>query len=132
MPGWKIAIRLTFVIAVGWVACYWPARWLNGVAGVGWMTLAAVGCLVPGWFVAILSGLAIFRNEVAAMLLQTMFRLGVVGVLALVVRALRPELGIREFYGWLVVFYLLALATDTYLARGGSSRLKRVVAEKKS
>ena len=82
-----------------------------------WMTLAAVCCLVPGWIVVFLSGLAIFPNDLAAMLVQTMLRVGVVSVVAVSVKKLRPDVGVAEFFGWLIGFYLLALATEVLLLR---------------
>lgn len=81
------------------------------------MTLAAFCCLVPGWIVVFLSRLAIFRNDLAAMLVQTLLRLGCVSGVALIVVILRPEIGIADFFGWLIGFYLLALAAETILNR---------------
>ena len=115
--GFKAAVWLTIVVASGWVLCFWPARILRGHSGVLWMTLAAICCLVPGWIVVFLSRLAIFRNDLTAMLIQTLLRLGLVGGLALVVVVWRPEIGVIDFYGWLIGFYLLALAAETVLSR---------------
>ena len=115
--GLKSAIWLTVVMVTGWVLCFWPARLLNGESGVWWMTLAAVCCLVPGWIVVFLSGLAIFPNDLAAMLVQTMLRLSVVSGLAVSVRKLRPDVGVADFFGWLIGFYLLALATEVLVVR---------------
>jgi hypothetical protein len=113
----KAVIWLTIVVTAGWVICFWPAKLLRGEAGVGWMSLAAICCLVPGWIVVFLSRLAIFPNDLAAMLFQTLLRLGLVGAVALAVSQWRPELGIADFYGWLIGFYLLALAAETKLSR---------------
>lgn len=113
----KSAVWLTFAMAVGWAVSFWPARILHGHSGVSWMTLAAICCLVPGWIVVFLSRLAIFRNDFLAMVVQTLLRLGLVGAVALAVVIRRPEIGVSEFYGWLVGFYLLALATETALNR---------------
>jgi len=115
--GLKSAAWLTAVMVIGWVLCFWPARLLNSESGVWWMTLAAVCCLVPGWIVVFLSGLAIFPNDLAAMLVQTMLRLGVVSAVAVSVKKLRPDVGVADFFGWLIVFYLLALATEVLLVR---------------
>ncbi len=115
--GFNSAIWLTFVMAVGWVACFWPARMLNGHSGVSWMTLAAFCCLVPGWIVVFLSQLATFRSDLLAMVIQTLLRLVLVGAVALVVVVQRPEIGVSDFYGWLIGFYLLALTAETVLNR---------------
>ncbi len=119
--GLIAALWLTFFVALGWVLCFWPARALRGSPGVWWMSLAAIAVLVPGWIVVFVSGIAIFRNDLAAALIQTMIRLFTVAVTALVVRILRPELGIVDFFGWLIGFYLLALAIEVALLKRNSS-----------
>lgn len=120
--GLRAALILTIVILAGWAACFWPARWLGGTAGVGWMTLAAASCLVPGWFVVILSRLAIFRNDLTALVCQTFLRIGCVAIVAIVVRQLRPDLGLKGFFGWLIGFYLLALMVEARVARRPKTR----------
>lgn len=115
--GLKSAFWLTFYLAVAWVLCFWPARALRGSAGVWWMSLAAIAVLVPGWIVVFLSGIAILRNDLAAALIQTMIRLFAVAGTAVIVRILRPELGIVDFFGWLIGFYLLALSIEVALLR---------------
>jgi len=81
------------------------------------MTLAAICCLVPGWIVVFLTRLAIFRDDLVAMVVQTLLRLGLVSAVALIVVVQRPEVGVSDFYGWLIGFYLLALAAETVLNR---------------
>ncbi len=120
--SFRASVWLTFVMAIGWVVCFWPARFLRPETGVLWMTLAAFCCLVPGWIVVFLSRLAIFRNELAVMLIQTLLRLGFVSAVALFVAMSRPGIGIADFFGWLIGFYLLALATETFLSRAGNSK----------
>jgi hypothetical protein len=119
--GLKSAFWLTFFLALAWMMCFWPARALRGSAGVWWMSLAAIAVLVPGWIVVFLSGIAILRNDLVASLMQTMIRLFMVAGTAVVVRMLRPELGIIDFFGWLIGFYLLALAVEVALVRRRSS-----------
>ena len=115
--GLKSALWLTFFVALGWVLCFWPARMLRGEAGVWWMSLAAIAVLVPGWIVVFLSSAAILRNELSAMLVQTMIRLFSVAGTAVAVKKLRPDLGIIDFFGWLIAFYLLALAVEVTLLK---------------
>jgi len=81
------------------------------------MTIAAICCLIPGWIVVLLSMVAIVRDELSAMLIQTMVRLFIVAGIALAIRKLRPELGIADFFGWLIGFYLLALFTEVRLLK---------------
>ena len=113
----KSALWLTFFVALGWVLCFWPARMLRDEAGVWWMSLAAIAVLVPGWIVVFLSTAAILRNDLSVMLVQTMIRLFSVAGTALAVKKLRPDLGIIDFFGWLVAFYLLALAVEVTLLK---------------
>jgi hypothetical protein len=113
----KSGFWLTMIIVVGWAVCFWPARLLRGQSGVWWMSLAAIAALVPGWIVVFLSGLAILRNDMLAMLIQTMVRLFAVAATAIVVRTVRPDLGIVDFFGWLIGFYLLALAYEAWLLK---------------
>lgn len=119
--GLKAALWLTFFIAVAWVLSFWPARSLRGTPGVWWMSIAAIAVLVPGWVVVFLSGYAIFRNDLFAALTQTMIRLLSVASTAVAVRMLRPELGIVDFFGWLIGFYLLALGIEVALVKKKSS-----------
>lgn len=111
------AVYLTIAIVVGWAAAFWPARMLGGTTGVQWMTVAAVTCLVPGWVALSLSRFSVFPNDLAAMLVQSMVRLGCVAAVAVIVRKQRPDLGLAEFFGWLIGFYLLALLVEVLLLR---------------
>lgn len=113
----KSAALLTVVLLAGWALCFWPARMLRGSAGVQWMTVAAICCLVPGWIVVFLSGLAMVRNDLSALLLQTGVRLFSIAAAALVVRKQWPELGFADFFGWLVLFYLLSMTVEVWLLR---------------
>ena len=115
--GIKSALWLTFFVALGWALCFWPARTLRGEAGVWWMSLAAIAVLVPGWIIVFLSSAAILRNDLMAMLVQTMIRLFSVAGTAVAVKKLRPDLGIIDFFGWLIAFYLLALAVEVTLLK---------------
>lgn len=122
---WVQGFYLTVVIAVVWVICFWPARQLRGESGVWWMSLAAISCLVPGWIVVFLSGLAILRNELTSLMLQTMVRLFIVAGVALFVRKVYPAVGFVDFFGWLLVFYLTALALEVWFSNGKRSAAGR-------
>lgn len=113
----KSVILLTVAIAVGWILAFWPARVMSSDYGVMWMSVAAVTCLVPGWIVLALSFVSVFANDLSAMVVQSMVRLGSVALVALLVRKQRPDLGFADFFGWLVGFYLLALLTEVLLLR---------------
>ena len=103
-------------MSVGWVVCFWPARMLSPEHGVKWMSIAAICCLVPGWIVVLLERLAIFRGD-RLIFGQMLVRFLAILVAALTVKWLRPDLGLVEFYGWLIVFYLLAMSYEVVLLR---------------
>ncbi|MEO2029861.1 MAG: hypothetical protein ABGZ23_28685 [Fuerstiella sp.] len=109
--------RLTFVLVVGWIICFWPARMVRPEEGVKWMSVAALSCLLPGWIVVFLERLAIFRDDMTLMLGQIGVRFFAILVVALSVRLLHPEFGVVDFYGWLMGFYLLAMCVETVLLR---------------
>lgn len=81
------------------------------------MSIAAICCLVPGWIVVLLERLAIFRGDVKLMLGQIFVRFMSVMITAVVVKFFRPEIGFADFYGWLVLFYLLAMVFEVILLR---------------
>ena len=119
----KSVILLTAVIAAGWAVCFWPARLLRGDSGILWMSVAATACLLPGWIILLLSRLSVFSNDLSAILVQSLLRLGSVATVALVVRQTRPQLGVGDFFAWLICFYLLALLAEVWmLRRAGSNR----------
>ncbi|MBL8818933.1 MAG: hypothetical protein JNL58_23090 [Planctomyces sp.] len=107
--GLRAAMVLTLAVIAGWAVCFWPARMLRGTDGVIWMSVAAFCCLIPGWIVVFLSRLAIFPNELVAFLASTFVRMGCVAGAALVVKFNWPTVGLAEFFGWLIGFYLLTL-----------------------
>ncbi len=109
--------RLTFVLVVGWIICFWPARMVRPEEGVKWMSVAAISCLLPGWIVVFLERLAIFRDDMKLILAQIGVRFLAVLIVAVAVKVLHPEFGIVDFYGWLIGFYLLAMAVETLLLR---------------
>lgn len=125
------ALNLTAVIAAGWAVCFWPARGLNGDGGVYWMTIAAICCLVPGWIVVFLAGLAIFPNDLAAMLAQMAVRLVTAGAAAVIVRQQYPAFGTDMFLGWLIGFYLLALFVEVSLLQAMSASAAGAAADQK-
>ena len=87
--------------------------------------MAAICCLAIGWIVAFLSRLAIFRGSLTELLVQMMGRLFLIAGVVVFVKFRHPELGIREFFGWLILFYVLSLSTEVaYTKLTDSRRLK--------
>lgn len=105
------------IMVVGWVLCFWPARMLRPEHGVKWMSIAAICCLGPGWIVVLLERLAIFRGDIKLMLGQMCVRFLAVLIACIAVKMQHPEFGLVDFYGWLIVFYLLAMVYEVILLR---------------
>ena len=116
-PILQTVFRLTMIMAVGWVLCFWPAKMLRPEHGVKWMSIAAICCLGPGWIVVLLERLAIFRGDIKLMLGQMGVRFLAIMGAALVVKWREPQFGLADFYGWLIVFYLLAMVYEVILLR---------------
>jgi len=109
--------RLTVVFLVGWAACFWPARIARPEDGVFWMSVAAACCLIPGWIAVFLERFPAFHGDVKLMLGQMTVRFLAVAITGVVVRFIRPEFGLAEFYGWLILFYILAMVFEVVLLR---------------
>jgi hypothetical protein len=90
---------------------------LGGQSTVMWMSIAVVCCLIPGWLVVFFSRLPVLATDVAVMVFSMMIRLCSVASVAVIVRRVKPEVGIRDFFGWLIGFYLLALVVEVLLLR---------------
>jgi hypothetical protein len=92
------------------VAGSWVGR--SGVEGVVYSILL---CLVPGWL-TILVGHRLRRPEYAGytLLVGTAARVAFVLVGLLVLGAVRPDLGFRQFGVWLVIGYLVSLVLETW------------------
>lgn len=123
---------LTICMAAAWVLCFWPARILNGNAGVQWMTIAAFCCLIPGWIVVFLGTLDMFPNELAVMLIQMSVRTSVVGAAIVIVKRRHPEFSSDMFLWWIALFYLVALFTEAALLLGQQKRHRRTDQDSKS
>jgi len=110
--GWLTAA------AVGlWAAMLFPANLVAGSLGIEGLTIAALLCLVPGCLVFIIAAFFTSTGTPLAfvVLAGTGLRMLTVLVGVLVLQSLRPELGMREFTVWAVLFYLAMLLTETLL-----------------
>jgi len=94
-----------------------PAWIIAGTTGLEGLSIAAGLCLVPGFVTfAIASRYRQNHTQVAMVfLVGSTLRLLFVLVGMLVVRAIRPDLGFREFVIWLLAFYLTTLTTETLM-----------------
>lgn len=109
-------------VAAIWLLLVGPAYWLAGVAGVEGLSIAAVLCLLPGWLVFALGTLyGVANNQAMIVLSGTVLRMLSVLFGALAVREFRPDLQFREFFVWLLVFYMATLLLETLLTVGNNS-----------
>ncbi|MBW3542178.1 MAG: hypothetical protein KY476_18060 [Planctomycetes bacterium] len=93
------------------VAPAWLLAGRDGLEGLAWSVAL---CLIPGVAtIAIAHRMDERKRHVFGMLLGTGLRLGVVLSGAVGIAFLRPELRVREFFVWLVAFYLIALVLET-------------------
>ena len=98
-----------------WLVLALPARWVGGIAGLEGLTWAIGLCLLPGLMVLTVTGLLPkLATAPQAILFSTTARMLLVLVGVLVIREARPELGFREFFSWLIVSYMAALAMESY------------------
>ena len=110
--GWLTAWTLGL-----WALLIVPAQLLAGPTGIAGLTYAALLCLVPGWLVFCIGSLYGVSSTQAAIVAIGGSVLRLLSVLfgALVVRSVRSDLGLREFFVWLLVFYMATLLIETLL-----------------
>ena len=102
------------VQGVLWVVAYWPSLWLHGRIGVLWMTGALLLCGVPS---VINTGLALFgvaAEPLVRVWLHMAVRVGVVFAGVLIVRSGWPQVGVSQFYGWVMGFYLVTMGFEVW------------------
>lgn len=108
---------LAGITAALWLVLAGPVFWWRGTAGLEGISCAALLCLIPGCLVFVLAALFAAperpATQVMLPLAGTVLRLLFVLVGVLLVRGLRPELGLGEFLVWVVVFYFATLAAET-------------------
>ncbi len=116
----QVAMLLGPGIAL-WSLLAGPAWLLAEVSGLVGLTMSALLCLMPGC-VVVAWQVFLSPPQSVLFLVSTGLRFGLIVASALLARSLRPEFGVREFYVWLIVFYLYALAVETWLVlRKGDS-----------
>lgn len=121
--AWRQAARrsgwLTASVALFWLMFAGPAFWLSGVVGLEGLSIAALLSLVPGWLVfwgvAVVSGVPGQNGQPMAVLAATGVRLMFVLFGVLLMKSIRPDLGLREFHGWVIAFYFVSLMVETLL-----------------
>lgn len=91
-----------------------PAWWLAGEAGLMGLAGSAVLCLIPGCLAVLLR--RVIADSGTLFLAANGLRLAFVLPGALVGRLFVDGDGLKEFFVWLILFYLFTLAVETALA----------------
>lgn len=79
-----------------------------------WMTVAVLLCGLPGFVNQIISRSFATRDALVGVWVHMAVRVGFVFFGVVVVRACWPLVGISQFYGWLMGFYLVTMAYDVW------------------
>ena len=106
---------LTASATVLWLVLAGPAYGLAGTTGLEGLSYAALLCLVPGCLVFFAADWLGSNNQSVTFLAGTGLRMLTVLIGALVVHEMRADLGLRQFFSWLVVFYSFTLVVETLL-----------------
>ena len=111
-------IRLTVIFGVAWCICFWPARMLRPEEGVWWMSVACLVSLIPGWLIIVLECLPWFRGSLNKLIFgQMSIRFLFVLAACAGIRIIQPQLGLMDFYLWLLIYYLVAMVVEVMLLR---------------
>lgn len=106
-----------------WLVLALPAWLLAGTTGLVGLSISGGLCLVPGCLAAAAKtwwGL----SHVAFFLVASGLRLFLAAGGALVAKTARPELGLREFFVWLILFYLCVVAVESLVTLKRMGQLK--------
>jgi len=103
------------ILSLGlWVVSWWPAHVLGTASGVRWMTVALLIVAIPRFINLLVSALLILKDPLKCVTAQMFLRLAVLLLAVLCVKTQWPQVGISEFYGWLMGFYLVSLAFESW------------------
>ena len=99
-----------------WVVLAGPAYWVAGELGLEGLSYSALLCTLPGCVLFLVIPFFEFaQNKAFAFLAGSGLRMFAVLVATLLLREVRPDLGLRQFLSWLVVFYSVTLLVETLL-----------------
>ena len=108
---------LTAAVLGLWLLLAGPAYLVADVDGLEGLTYAGLICLVPGWLLFFIASKSSDAGQQVAMTILGGMGLRMVFVLVglVVIQSQRPDLGVREFVVWLLVYYLASVALETYV-----------------
>lgn len=106
-------------MALAWLLFGGLAYRLSGVIGLEGLSIAALLSLLPGWLVfwgvAVTSQTSDQKNPSMAVLAATCVRLMFVLFGVMLMKSIRPDLGLKEFHIWVIAFYGVSLIVETLL-----------------
>ena len=115
--AWMRCAWLAVATAVLWLVLLGPAWMLAGRDGLIGLSAAAGLCVVPGWIVFwIAAAYGAAGGQVPLVVLGGMLlRMIFVFLGMVIVQSADRNLGFREFVVWLLAFYAVLLAVETFL-----------------
>ncbi len=111
----KSLLILTTSCFLFWVLLIVPAWLVADLRGFVGLSVAAAMCLLPGVIALGCKSWLAADSQSAFVLIASGLRLGIVLAGALAAKSLWPAFGFKEFFVWLVLFYLFVLAIETWL-----------------
>lgn len=107
--GWLFGLGIGFAAVLAG-----PAWWLAGSKGLTGLTVSAALCLIPSCLAVLFKAWA--GDSATTTLVSSGLRLFFVMAGALVAKFVVTGYGMREFFVWLIVFYLFSLAVETWFS----------------
>ena len=130
----KQAFAVAGVALMLWLVLLYPAYLAGDVDSLQGLTIAAALCVVPGILVSLMASL-VTRSDQQAILIViggSTVRMLFVLIGILMVNMVLPGLRFWEFKAWVILFYLVLLAMETYLVYRQVSMDSRVAVQKES
>ncbi|MEY2724958.1 MAG: hypothetical protein RLZZ458_825 [Planctomycetota bacterium] len=95
-----------------WLLAFWPAAWAYGQHGVVWMSIAAGVAFVSGLAGLVLIPSLVAPDSLAQPLLHMANRAFWVIAASAAAKTFQPGLRFTEFYGWLLLFYIILMVLE--------------------
>jgi hypothetical protein len=112
-------ISLLLASAGLWLVAALPAWLIAGTAGLEGLTYSVLLCAPPGFVAVLVAERGRDANRaLAGLLVGAGLRMAAVLAVTLVLKDIRPDLGLMQYYIWLVIAYLVMLALETRLLLG--------------
>ena len=122
-------------VALGlWLLLLYPAYSTGGIHSLQGLSIAAILCVVPGILVSLMASFSTRADQQAILIIigGSTVRMLFVLVGILMVNIILPRLGLWDFKVWVIAFYLVLLAVETYLVYRQVSNDSCVAVQKES